>query len=75
SWVMHELECQKVEELSKAITVTKSLLELNVKKSEKFESSKPKFKPNGNSVRDKDKGKRITRPEKLSKTSHGRKNA
>ncbi|KAA3461353.1 hypothetical protein EPI10_027929 [Gossypium australe] len=55
--VKKDLERRGVEELSKAMIISKSLLELNVKKSEMSEFSKPKFKPKGNGEGDKDKAK------------------
>ncbi|KAH1057332.1 hypothetical protein J1N35_035397 [Gossypium stocksii] len=45
-WVKQELERRGVQELSKALIVAESLIELVLKK-DKFESSKPKRKDNG----------------------------
>lgn len=53
--VKQELERHGVEELTKAMITAKPLLELGIKKLEKSESSKPKFKPNDNGRGDKDK--------------------
>lgn len=55
SRVLQKLEHQDVEELTKAMTIVESLLELGAKKSEKYKSSEPRFKPKGNGGGDKDK--------------------
>ncbi|KAK8264583.1 hypothetical protein V6Z12_D12G118800 [Gossypium hirsutum] len=57
-WVKQKLKRHGVEELTKTMIVAESLLKLGTKKSERFESSKPKFKPKSNGEGEKD---RLTR--------------
>ena len=51
-WAKQELQRRGVQDLTKAMTIAESLIELGIKKSDKFESFKPKGKGNGGGDKD-----------------------